>query len=92
MNKRFIGKVAVVFGLLTGLQVVAQESCDDLNSLVKKYLEPKNGESGVYISDGQEYRVFLDGDQKSRISFHLLWRLYLQVGGFCGLTASFCNI
>jgi hypothetical protein len=69
MNKTFFSKVAVVFALFAGFHVVAQESCDDLNGLVKKYLEPKSGEAGVYISDGQEYRVFLDGDQKAEFHF-----------------------
>ncbi len=63
----FLGLSLVAFSAV-GL-VVAQETCEDLPSVVKKYLEPKEGDKGVFISDGQVYRAFLDDEQKAE--FHV---------------------
>jgi hypothetical protein len=69
MLKNILPKSLLLAGGLFVFGVTAQESCDDLHSFVKKYLEPKSGDKGVFISDGQEYRVFLDGDQKAEFHF-----------------------
>jgi hypothetical protein len=69
MKKPLLILALVVPALIGGLIAVAQEPCDELPDFVKKYLDPKSGDKGVFISDGQVYQAFLDDEQKAE--FHV---------------------
>lgn len=55
--------------VLMGYMAIAQETCEELPDYVRHFLEPKEGDKGVFISDGQVYRAFLDDEQKAE--FHM---------------------
>ena len=51
--------------LFLNTAATAQENCDSLANVCKKYLrmEPKKDKGAMYVSDGQTYRAFLDEEQ-----------------------------
>lgn len=61
--KRIIVLFVLAFVFVIGAQ--AQETCEELPKVAEKYLKPASGSDGVFISDGQTYRAFLDGEQKA---------------------------
>ncbi len=59
----------VLLSILIAPAAFGQQTCDELDELAAKYLEPKKESNGVFISDGQVYTAFFAGDTEEEAEF-----------------------